>query len=53
MKVDGVPIKILKEAMDQSKVARISIIEKNRKEIPKPRAEISPNAPKFLLWKSK
>ena len=53
VKVDGVPIKILKEAMDQSKVARISIIEKIEKEIPKPRAEISPNAPKILIMKIK
>ena len=51
VKVEGVPIKILKEAMTQSKIARIAIIDKIEKEISKPRAEISPNAPKILIIK--
>lgn len=51
VKVDGVPIKILGEAMRQSKTTRVAIIEKIEKEIPKPRANISPNAPKILIIK--
>ncbi|MFA6273595.1 MAG: polyribonucleotide nucleotidyltransferase [Candidatus Paceibacterota bacterium] len=53
VKVDGVPIKILGEAMKQSKNARLAIIDRIEKEIPKPRAEISPNAPKILIMKIK
>ena len=53
VKVEGVPIKILGEAMRQSTKARIAIIEKIEKEISAPRAEISPNAPKILVIKIK
>ncbi|HEY4494409.1 MAG TPA: polyribonucleotide nucleotidyltransferase, partial [Candidatus Paceibacterota bacterium] len=49
VKVEGVPIKILGEAMKQSKKARIAIIDRIEKEIPSPRAEISPNAPKIIM----
>ncbi|MFH1200975.1 MAG: polyribonucleotide nucleotidyltransferase [bacterium] len=51
VKVEGVPIKILGEAMKQGKIARIAIIDRIEKEIPKPRANISPNAPKILIIK--
>ncbi|MDD5720922.1 MAG: polyribonucleotide nucleotidyltransferase [Candidatus Pacebacteria bacterium] len=51
VKVEGVPIKILGEAMRQSKKARVAIIDRIEKEIPKPRANISPNAPKILIIK--
>jgi polyribonucleotide nucleotidyltransferase len=51
VKVEGVPIKILGEAMRQSKLARVSIIDKIEKEIPKPRENISPRAPKILIIK--
>jgi len=53
VKVEGVPIKILGEAMLQSKKARLAIIDRIEKELPKPRAEISPNAPKILIIKIK
>ncbi|MFA5936357.1 MAG: polyribonucleotide nucleotidyltransferase [Candidatus Paceibacterota bacterium] len=53
VKVEGVPIKILGEAMRQSKKARLTILEKIEKEIPKPRAEISPKAPKILIMQIK
>jgi len=53
VKVEGVPIKILGEAMIQSKKARFAIIDAIEKEIPKPRADISPNAPKILIIKIK
>src|SRR3989344_665626 len=51
VKVDGVPIKILGEAMRQSKEARAQIIDRIEKEISKPRSKISPNAPKILIIK--
>ena len=51
VKVEGVPIKILGEAMRQSKTARLQILETILKEIPKPRDIISPNAPKILIIK--
>ncbi len=53
VKVEGVPIKILGEAMKQSKKARTTILDKIEKEIPSPRAQISPNAPKILIIKIK
>ena len=51
VKVEGVPIKILGEAMRQSKVARNTIIDRIEKEISAPRAEISANAPKIIMIK--
>ncbi len=51
VKVDGVPVKILGEAMRQSKEARLTILDAIEKEISAPRAEISPNAPKILSIK--
>jgi polyribonucleotide nucleotidyltransferase len=51
VKVEGVPIKILGEAMRQSKAARLAIIDRIEKEIPKPRENISPNAPRILIIK--
>jgi polyribonucleotide nucleotidyltransferase len=53
VKVDGVPVKILGEALVQSKNARITILERLTKEISEPRKEISPNAPKIIIIKIK
>lgn len=53
VKVDGVPVKILKEALSRAETARLKIIETILKEIPKPRESISPNAPKILVTKIK
>ncbi len=49
VKVEGVPIKILGEAMMQAKNARVSILETIEKEISAPRPDISANAPKILM----
>jgi len=49
VKVDGVSIKILGETMNQSKDARITIIDRIEKEIKNPRSEISSNAPKIII----
>jgi len=51
VKVEGVPVKILGEAMLQSKKARVSIIDKIEKEIPQSRPNISANAPTILIIK--
>lgn len=51
VKVEGVPVKILGEAMLQSKKARLEILDVIEKEIAKPRANISANAPKILIIK--
>jgi polyribonucleotide nucleotidyltransferase len=51
VKVDGVPIKILGEAMIQAKAARMTILDRIEKEIAQPRKEISPNAPKIISIK--
>ncbi|MFA5791995.1 MAG: polyribonucleotide nucleotidyltransferase [Candidatus Paceibacterota bacterium] len=51
VKVEGVPIKILCEAMREAKKARVKIIDRIEKEIPKSRPDISPNAPKILIIK--
>jgi polyribonucleotide nucleotidyltransferase len=51
VKVEGVPIKILGEAMLQAKNARGIILDTIEKEIKVPRKDISPNAPKILIIK--
>lgn len=48
VKVNGIPLKILEEAFVKAKTARFQILDLIEKEIPKPRADISPNAPKIL-----
>jgi polyribonucleotide nucleotidyltransferase len=53
VKVDGVPIHILKEALTRAKTARLKILETIIAEIPKPRESISPNAPEILTVKIK
>jgi len=49
VKVDGVPVKILSEALYAAKKARIQILDVIEKEISSPRTEINKNAPKILL----
>lgn len=48
VKVNGIPLKILKEAFEKAKTARYTILDLIQKEIDKPRTDISPNAPKIL-----
>jgi len=47
VKVDGVPIKILSEALEKAKVARLQILDVIEKCIPAPRENISERAPKI------
>ena len=51
IKVGGIPVPVLKEAMGQAKNARIKILDVIEKEIPKSRPDISPSAPKILVMK--
>ncbi len=51
VKVAGVKIPILKEALSRAKTARLQILETITAEIAKPRESISPNAPKILVTK--
>jgi polyribonucleotide nucleotidyltransferase len=53
VKVDGIPIAILKEALARAQVARLGIIDTITREIATPRADISPRAPKILTIKIK
>ena len=51
IKVGGVPVQALKDAMVQAKAARLGILDVMEKEIASPRSDISPNAPKILVMK--
>jgi polyribonucleotide nucleotidyltransferase len=53
VKVEGVPVKVLVEAFEQAKKARLQILDVITKEIPTPRPDISPRAPKILTIKVK
>lgn len=51
VKVGGIPVKILGEALEKAEAARLQILDVIEKEIAKPKSEISPNAPKILSIK--
>jgi len=51
VKVDGVPLKILAEALTAAKKARHTILDRIEQEIPEPRKSISPNAPRIISIK--
>jgi polyribonucleotide nucleotidyltransferase len=51
VKVEGVSLKILSEALAQSREARLQILEVIKKAIFEPRKDISPMAPKILVTK--
>lgn len=53
VKVSGVQIGILKEALLRAKTARMQILETITGELAEPRAKISPNAPEILTVKIK
>ena len=53
VKVDGVQIPVLKEALLRAKTARMEILETITKEIAEPRAKISPRAPMIVTVKIK
>ncbi len=51
IKVGGIPVKILKEAMEQSKTARLQILEVITKAIPAPRETLKDSAPQIVMIK--
>jgi polyribonucleotide nucleotidyltransferase len=51
VKVEGVSLKILSEALSQAKDARIQILEVIKKAIFEPRKSIAPSAPKIVVTK--
>ncbi len=51
VKVSGVPIPILKEALEKALAARLHILQTITAAIAAPRSEISPNAPKIVTIK--
>ncbi len=53
VKVDGIPLKILKEAFEKAHAARMTILDLIEKEIKAPRKNISPNAPQILTMQVK
>src|SRR3989338_5964718 len=53
VKVEGVPILVLGQALEQAKKARLEILEVISKTISAPRPDISPRAPKILSTKVK
>ncbi len=53
IKVDGVPVQVLKDALVKAKQARLHILESIKNVINTPRADISPKAPKIVVTKVK
>jgi polyribonucleotide nucleotidyltransferase len=51
VKVDGIPLPILKEAFEKAKAARMKILEVIEAEIKEPRKELSPKAPRIISIK--
>ncbi|HSE35057.1 MAG TPA: polyribonucleotide nucleotidyltransferase, partial [Candidatus Paceibacterota bacterium] len=51
VKVDGIPLPILKEAFEKAKAARVTILARMKEAIAAPRADISPFAPKIVSIK--
>lgn len=51
VKVDGIPVKILSEALEKAQKARLQILDVIEKAITAPRQTISPNAPEILSIK--
>ena len=49
LKIDGLPIDILKEALDQAKEGRLHILDEMKKCLSEPRKKLSEHAPKMLM----
>jgi polyribonucleotide nucleotidyltransferase len=50
VKIDGIDKKIMEEALDRAKDARFKILDIIKKQIPEPRKELSPYAPKIASF---
>jgi polyribonucleotide nucleotidyltransferase len=53
VKVGGVPLLVLKEALEKARLARLQILDVIEAEIAAPRADISPRAPKIVVMQVK
>lgn len=53
VKVGGIPVKILAEALEKARVARLHILDTIKAEIAESRADISPRAPKIIVMQIK
>jgi len=53
IKISGVSIDIMRGALEKAREARLSVLAKMREVIEKPRAELSPYAPRFVTIKIK
>jgi polyribonucleotide nucleotidyltransferase len=53
VKVDGIPLPILREAFAKAKAARLTILKTMEAAIAAPRKDISPRAPKIMVLKIK
>ncbi|MBI5004901.1 MAG: polyribonucleotide nucleotidyltransferase [Candidatus Lloydbacteria bacterium] len=51
IKVDSIPVSILREALEEAREARLKILAVMTKAIAEPRSDISPYAPKILMLK--
>jgi polyribonucleotide nucleotidyltransferase len=51
VKVDGIPVVVLAQALQKAKAARLQILEVMKMAIATPRTEISPRAPKIVILK--
>lgn len=50
IKIDGIDKKIMEEALEKAKDARLKILDIIKKEIPEPRKQLSPYAPKIVSF---
>ncbi len=51
IKISGLSAQMMKEALEQAHVARMSIMEKMLEVLPEPRAELKPHAPRIITVK--
>ncbi len=51
VKVDGIPVSVLSEALQKAKAARLQILQVMHEAIASPRPDISPRAPKIITLK--
>ncbi|MEX2043296.1 MAG: polyribonucleotide nucleotidyltransferase [Patescibacteria group bacterium] len=51
MKVHGIPLEVMTEALEQAKTARLEIMEKMLAAIPEPRKDLAPHAPRITSMK--
>ncbi len=48
LKIPGISIPILEEALAKARIARLDVLKKMKEALPEPRAEISPYAPRII-----